>query len=365
MSFLKATWDSICSIGKRSSTPGRADPTQDPPRGASPSPTLPQYFDAWDDISWDILSETPLGETDESIYSPPPLYEDTMASIPSFSQEVRQALNSGSTTDLWLYSRKSPSPPLDDAEDHLSTISYHGYSKFLDGTTDDTHLQIVRKSYDNSSMIPYVNIPDSSIVERVHYGSHNGDLNNITQGPTKSHSLKRQREDDNPRSEPPKRKRMTSPPTVSPNHNPALSGKIKVDDNDDEYVPKYSSHRHPSDIASSQPTSRSAKRQRIDSSDRCRSDQDDGAIEKDHNEEFAGLWFGETVGDLAHPNYVRTWHNRDLQPMCDLVVGVQIKPVTFCNVCDVRSAGVQINPADLCLFTCIYNENGPNTSSEM
>ncbi|KAF8520579.1 hypothetical protein BU17DRAFT_65277 [Hysterangium stoloniferum] len=123
MSFLKATWDSICSIGKRSSTPRREDPTQDPPRGASASPTLPQYFDAWDDISWDILSETPLGETDESIDSPPPLYEDTMASIPSFSQEVRQALNSGSTTDLWLYSRKSPSPPLDDAEDHLSTIS--------------------------------------------------------------------------------------------------------------------------------------------------------------------------------------------------------------------------------------------------
>ncbi|KAF8509160.1 hypothetical protein BU17DRAFT_70531 [Hysterangium stoloniferum] len=171
--------------------------------------------------------ETPLtGETDESIDSPPPLYEDTMASIPSFSQEVRRVLNSGSTTDLWLYSRKSPSPPLDDAEDHLSTISYHGYSKFLDGTKEDTHLQIVRKSYDNSSIIP--------IVERVYYGSQNGDLNNITQGPTKSHSAKRQREDDNPRSEPPKRKRTTSPPPVSPNHHQALSGKRKVDDNDND-----------------------------------------------------------------------------------------------------------------------------------
>ncbi|KAF8511679.1 hypothetical protein BU17DRAFT_97021 [Hysterangium stoloniferum] len=269
-----------------------------PPR-LQPYPRIPQYFDAWDDISWDILSETPLGETDESIDSPPPLYEDTMASIPSFSQEVRRVLNSGSTTDLWLYSRKSPSPPLDDAEDHLSTISYHGYSKFLDGTKEDTHLQIVRKSYDNSSIIPSllsessfdwsdVNIPYSSIVERVYYGSQNGDLNNITQGPTKSHRAKRQREDDNPRSEPPKRKRTTSPPPVSPNHHQTLSGKRKVDDNDNEYVPKYSSHQHPSDIASSQPMSRSAKRQRINSSDHCQSDQDDGGIEKDHNEELPG-----------------------------------------------------------------------------
>ncbi|KAF8500128.1 hypothetical protein BU17DRAFT_102536 [Hysterangium stoloniferum] len=289
MSFLKATWDSICSIGKRSSTPRREDPTQDPPRGASPSPTLPQYFDAWDDISWDILSETPLGETDESIDSPPPLYEDTMASIPSYSQEVRQALNSGSTTDVWLYSRKSPSPPLDDAEDHLSTISDHGYAKFLDGTKEDTHLQIVRKSFDNSSMIPSlssessfdwsdVNIPDSNIVERVHYGSQNGDVNNITQGPTKSHSAKRQREDNNPRSEPPKRKRTTSPPIVSPSHHPAISRKRKVDDNDDDIPQKL----HPPNQQST-----TAKRQRIASNSR-RSNQNDGAIEKDNNEELPG-----------------------------------------------------------------------------
>ncbi|KAF8511674.1 hypothetical protein BU17DRAFT_69554 [Hysterangium stoloniferum] len=231
--------------------------------------------------------ETPLtGETDESIDSPP-LYEDTMASIPSFSQEVRQALNSGSTTDLWVYSRKSPSPPLDDAEDHLSTISDHGYAKFLDGTKEDTHLKNVRKSYDNSSMIPYVNTHDSNIVERVHYGSQNGDLNNITQGPIKSHSAKRQREDNNPRSEPPKRKRTTSPPIVSPSHHLALSGKIKVDDNDDEYVPKYSSHQHPSKSTASQPTSTTAKRQRIASNSR-RSNQNDGGIEKDHNEELPG-----------------------------------------------------------------------------
>ncbi|KAF8521081.1 hypothetical protein BU17DRAFT_65045 [Hysterangium stoloniferum] len=90
MSFLNVTWKSIGSIHKGQSTPGCEDSTQDLPRGASPSPTLPKDFDSSKHISCEI----------------PTIFPET---------------------------------PLD-----------HGHAKFLDGTKEDTPLQIVNNPDDNS-----------------------------------------------------------------------------------------------------------------------------------------------------------------------------------------------------------------------
>ncbi|KAF8506449.1 hypothetical protein BU17DRAFT_71283 [Hysterangium stoloniferum] len=94
MSFLNVTWKSIGSIGKGQSTPGCEDSTQDLPRGTPPSPTLPKDFDSSKHISCEI----------------PTIFPET---------------------------------PLD-----------CGHAKFLDGTQEDTPLQIVNNPDDNSSTVP-------------------------------------------------------------------------------------------------------------------------------------------------------------------------------------------------------------------
>ncbi|KAF8511217.1 hypothetical protein BU17DRAFT_97409 [Hysterangium stoloniferum] len=80
MSFLNVTWKSISSIGKGQSTPGCEDSTQDLPRGASPSPTLPKDFDSSKHISCEIPTIFPQTPLDESITPPPPLYDDKRSS---------------------------------------------------------------------------------------------------------------------------------------------------------------------------------------------------------------------------------------------------------------------------------------------
>ncbi|KAF8521073.1 hypothetical protein BU17DRAFT_65041 [Hysterangium stoloniferum] len=100
MSFLNVTWKSIGSTGKGQSTPGWEDSTQDLPRGASPSATLPKDFDSSKHISCEI----------------PTIF---------------------------------PQTPLD-----------HGHAKFLDGTKEDTPLQIVnnaeREFFNSSRQIAYI-----------------------------------------------------------------------------------------------------------------------------------------------------------------------------------------------------------------
>ncbi|KAF8511219.1 hypothetical protein BU17DRAFT_69727 [Hysterangium stoloniferum] len=145
MSFLKVTWRSIGSIGKGQSTPGCEDSTQDLPRGASPSPTLPKDFDSSKHISCEmptIFPETPLGTWHGHDLHPMTTYQLMEPIVDSVTHEklsINDPLRRQEVVRIGLKNI---------AASHLTFCGTESPGTLL-------------------------NIPYSNIVERLHYGSQN------------------------------------------------------------------------------------------------------------------------------------------------------------------------------------------------
>ncbi|KAF8512219.1 hypothetical protein BU17DRAFT_69311 [Hysterangium stoloniferum] len=182
MSFLNVTWKSIGSIGKGQSTPGYEDSTQDLPRGAPPSPTLPKDFDSSKHISCEIpriFPETPLDrahakfldgtqeDTPLQIVNNP---DDNSSTVPGASSHHSRATSRLASQIAYISPELRPvSPTL------LSESSLDSSDQLLEDFIDTSYH---KRGGDDSinfwrSTGTLLNLPYSNIIERLHYGSQN------------------------------------------------------------------------------------------------------------------------------------------------------------------------------------------------
>ncbi|KAF8513495.1 hypothetical protein BU17DRAFT_68776 [Hysterangium stoloniferum] len=163
MLFLNVTWKSIGSIGKGQSTPGCEDSTQDLPHGASPSATLPKDFDSSKHISCEIPTVFP--ET-----SLVPLIDHGHAKFLDGTKEdtplqiVNNAEREFFNSSRCIFSSFARNVPIED----FINPSYH-----KQGGDDSINFWSHLTFCGTESAGTLLNVPYSNIVERLHYGSQN------------------------------------------------------------------------------------------------------------------------------------------------------------------------------------------------